>query len=93
MEINFVDPMARTGYRFRGDARIIEGNSSEFATLRPSFDAWGELADTINCIGALRVTRALALSSPAYDMGQTEADLRKTWMAHFTALQPDDGGI
>ena len=90
MEINFIDPMARTGYRFRGQARIIEGGSNEFETLLPRFDGWGELAGTINAIIALRVERALPLSSPAYDMGATEADLRKTWMAHFQALQPDD---
>ena len=93
MEINFVDPMARTGYRFKGDARIIEGDSFEFEKLHPRFGQWGEMAQKINCIVALRVARALAVSSPAYDIGLSEAELRKTWMAHFTALQPDaDGG-
>ncbi len=30
MEINVVDPIARTGYRFKGRASIIEGGSFEF---------------------------------------------------------------
>ncbi len=89
MEINFVDPFSRTGYRFKGDASIIERGSDEFESLHTRFEPWGALAAEINCIVTLRVVRALPLTSPAYDMGQTEAELRQTGMAHFVAIQPN----
>ena len=92
MEINFVDPFSRTGYRFKGDARIIERGSDEFEALHTRFEPWGVLAAEINCIVALRVARALPLTSPAYDMGKTEAELRETWMAHFVTIQPNARG-
>ncbi len=89
MEINFVDPFSRTGYRFKGEARIIERGSDEFEALHTRFEPWGALAAEINCIVTLRVAHALPLTSPAYDVGQTEAELRETWMAHFVAIQPN----
>ena len=89
MEINFVDPFARTGYRFKGTASIVERGSDEFAALHARFGHWGALAAAIKRIVKLRVERALPLKSPAYDIGVTEAELRRTWMAHFAGIQPD----
>jgi len=88
MEINFVDPFARTGYRFKGMASIVERGSDEFAALHARFGHWGALAAAIKRIVKLRVERALPVTSPAYDIGVTEAELRRTWMAHFAAIQP-----
>ncbi len=89
MEINFVDPFARTGYRFKGTASIVERGSDEFAALHARFGHWGALAAAIKCIVKLKVVRALPVTSPAYDIGATEAELRRTWTAHFAAIQPD----
>ncbi len=89
MEINFVDPFARTGYRFKGTASIVERGSDEFEALHPQFGRWGALTAAIKRIVKLRVERALPVTSPAYDIGVTEAELRRTWMAHFAGVQPD----
>jgi hypothetical protein len=89
MEINFVDPFARTGYRFKGTASIVERGSDEFEALHAQFGRWGALTAAIKRIVKLRVERALPVTSPAYDIGVTEAELRRTWMAHFAAIQPD----
>jgi uncharacterized protein len=35
------------------------------------------------------VTKALPLTSPAYDDGKTELELRRAWTACFRALQPN----
>jgi hypothetical protein len=88
MEINFIDQFARKGYRFKGTARLIERPSDEFATLFPRFAHFGALAEKIRLIIALRVTRALPLTTPAYDVGATEAELRAHWRAYFESLQP-----
>jgi hypothetical protein len=88
MEINFIDQFARKGYRFKGTARFIERSSEEFAALFPRFVHFGALAEKIRGIVALRVTRALPLTTPAYDVGATEPELRAHWMAYFQSIQP-----
>ena len=37
MEINFVDPFVRKGYRFKGMARVVAKGTPEFATLLAGF--------------------------------------------------------
>ena len=91
MEINFVDPLARRGYRFKGVAEVLAPDDAEFAELRPAFDRWGDLAERIRAIVRLRVERALPLTSPAYDIGASEAELRASWMQHFHDLQVASG--
>lgn len=88
MEINFVDQFSRKGYRFKGQARVIERSTDEFSALYPRFAHFGELASKINRIVALRVTRALPITTPAYDLGATEAELRAHWRAYFDSIQP-----
>jgi len=51
-------------------------------------EIWGPLADHINCIVQIHVERALPLTSPAYDIGASEAELRALWAKNFMALQP-----
>jgi hypothetical protein len=36
----------------------------------------------------IAVTKALPLTSPAYDEGKTEAELRRAWTTRFRVLQP-----
>jgi hypothetical protein len=87
MEINFVDPFARKGFRAKGQATFLPRGSAEFDELLPRFAQWGELTDKFNGIVKLRVERAVSVISPAYDIGADEAGLRETWMTHFAGLQ------
>ncbi len=87
MEINFVDPFARKGFRAKGRATIVPRGAREFDELLPRFAQWGELTDRFNGIVKLRVERAVPVISPAHDMGANEADLREAWMTHFSGLQ------
>lgn len=86
MEINFVDPLARKGYRFKGSAEVFEAGTEAFDQLLPRFERWGELSKRIRAIVRLRVERALPLTSPAYDLGVSEAALRAEWREHYLAL-------
>jgi uncharacterized protein len=88
MEINFVDPFARKGYRFKGQARMVERSAAEFMALSGRFAHFGELATKIRGIVILHVTKARELTTPAYDVGSTEAELRASWWAHFQSIQP-----
>lgn len=87
MEINFVDPFARKGFRAKGEAVFVARGTEEFDELFPRFDQWGDLTERMNGIVKLRIERAVPVVSPAYDVGADEGELRRTWMSHFSSLQ------
>src|SRR5882724_10466983 len=76
MEINFVDPFSRTGYRFKGSARVVPHGTEEFTALLAHY-AGSKLAERYRALVIMRVSKAAALTSPAYDLGATERDLRR----------------
>lgn len=89
VEVNFVDPFMRRGYRFKGPARVVPRDTEEFPALHPTFTAlWPSLADRMRAIVVITVERALPLVTPAYDTGQTEDELRRHWARQFRSLQP-----
>ncbi len=89
VEINFVDPFARKGFRCKGTARFLPEGSAEYEELLPGFVAgWGEeFSALFNGIVVIAVQSAAPLSSPAYDIGAEEAALRAQWLSYFTNLQ------
>ncbi len=88
MEINFVDPFARSGYRFKGTAAVVPRGSREFGPLIERFAHFSALANEIRAVVVLTVAKAASLTSPAYDAGATEAQLRRDWRAYFESIQP-----
>jgi predicted pyridoxine 5'-phosphate oxidase superfamily flavin-nucleotide-binding protein len=87
MEINFVDQFSRKGYRFKGTAAVVPRGGREFVALIERF-AHSQLVERIRAIVVLRVAKAAALTSPAYDAGATEPELRRSWRAYFESIQP-----
>jgi predicted pyridoxine 5'-phosphate oxidase superfamily flavin-nucleotide-binding protein len=88
VEVNFVDPFVRKGYRFAGTAIVVERGNGAFDALLGHFR--GALAPRMRAIVTITVTRALPLTSPVYDDGKTEAELRRAWTARFRKLQPNE---
>lgn len=89
MEINFVDPFVRRGYRFKGLASCAARGTPEFDVLFPRFQAaWPSLADRMRAIVTLTVECALEVRTPPYDAGATEDELRRAWTTRFRAIQP-----
>jgi len=86
VELNFVDVFSRKGYRFKGKAKFHAKGTAEYARLLPAFAKWSDLHPRFNGIVTVAVERALAISSPAYDAGATEAELKAKFKAHFLAL-------
>jgi uncharacterized protein len=86
LEVNFVDVFTRSGYRFAGTGRVVGRGDPAFDALLPKLQS--TLASRIRAVVTIAVTRALPLTSPAYDDGKTEADLRRAWTARFRKLQP-----
>jgi hypothetical protein len=71
----------RKGYRFAGMATVVGRGEAAFDTLLPSLRS--ALAHRIRAIVTIAVTKALPLTSPAYDEGKTEAELRRAWTTRF----------
>ena len=88
IEVNFIDVFVRKGFRFAGTASVVERGAPEFESLLPKLGS--TLAHRIRAIVTITVTRALPLTSPAYDDGRTEADLRRVWTTRFRRLQPGE---
>jgi predicted pyridoxine 5'-phosphate oxidase superfamily flavin-nucleotide-binding protein len=75
IEVNFVDVFVRKGYRFAGTATVVERGDAGFEVLLPRLRS--TLGARIRAIVTIAVTRALPLTSPAYDDGRSEPELRR----------------
>jgi uncharacterized protein len=89
IELNVVDPVTRTGYRFKGRGAVI-GEGERFEQLVASYGT-GDRAvarprERIRHVIVVELDRCLPLISPAYDSGATEAEVSERWEAYFTRL-------
>jgi uncharacterized protein len=89
IEVNFVDPFVRKGYRFAGLATVLARGAPGFESLLGNFEVYGDLVSRMRAVVSIAVSRALPITSPAYDSGQTEAALRRLWTTRFRSLQPN----
>ena len=87
VEVNFVDPFVRKGYRFAGTASVVERGAANYAALLERFRS--KLGARMRAIVTISLTKALPLTSPAYDDGTTEPEIRRAWTSQFRKLQPN----
>ena len=87
VELNVVDPFVRKGYRFRGRAELLR-KGTRFTHAVTWYGTRGVVrpAERIRTIVLVHLTTAEAVVSPGYDVGATEAELRRSWRAHYDAL-------
>lgn len=90
VEVNFVDPFVRKGYRFAGTAAIVERCAPDFHDLLNRFAECGIAVSRLRTLVKIAVTKALPLTSPAYDRGMSEDELRRIFTARFRKLQPGE---
>jgi hypothetical protein len=84
IEVNVVDQLTRRGFRFKGTA-VVHTTGEMFEQgirfyhernmVRPR--------ERIRAIVIITVNRALPVVSPAYDLGATEDELRRQWLARL----------
>lgn len=90
IEMNVVDPMLRKGYRFKGSATVL----SEGTLFDEIMAVYGgevpQARDRIRSIVLVLVERALALTSPAYDLGLSEDEVRGSWERYWEAVRSGD---
>jgi predicted pyridoxine 5'-phosphate oxidase superfamily flavin-nucleotide-binding protein len=86
IEVNVVDPIVRKGYRFRGAGRVLE-SGPEWDELMAMYRETTVRADErIRAVVVIDVIAAEPLTSPAYDLGMSEGEVRDLWMDRWRSL-------
>lgn len=84
VEVNVVDPLVRKGYRFKGRGILHREDDVFERACRIYRDAGITFA--IRTVVLIRVDRALPLTSPAYDRGETEEQVKSRWRRYWREL-------
>ena len=85
VEINVVDVVLRKGYRFKGTATVY-GEGPKFDELLAFYRGRGTTSP-IDHIVLVTVSEAAALFSPAYDQGQSEAEIAVRWETYWMEMR------
>jgi len=88
VEVSFIDPFLRKGYRFGGTATVTERGQAEFERLHRHLKE-SSLASLMRAIVAIKIAQALPVTSPIYDDGRSEIDVRKSFVTRFRKQQPN----
>ena len=84
LEVNVVDPLTRKGFRFKGTGEVVK-EGRLFDDVVAFYRARG-VRGTIQHVVLVHVTQAVALISPAYDSGATEAQVRASWEEYWRSV-------
>ena len=85
IEINVVDIFTRKGYRFKGTATVLSGGT----VFQKVIAAYGEAAAkySIRNIVLVKVDRIIPITSPVYDTGVAENEIRKKWRDYWNSTE------
>ena len=81
VEINVIDPLSRKGYLFTGTAKIIK-NTPLYVEILNHYRTNG-IKSPINSIVIVDVSSVSEVTSPLYDLGQTEEEIKLKWKLFF----------
>ena len=84
VEINVIDPLSRKGYLFSGTAKIIKDTPLYDDILTYYRD--NGIQSPINSIVIVDVSSVSIVTSPLYDLGKTEDEIKLKWKKYFTDL-------
>jgi len=88
IEINVVDQLVRKGYRFKGKASVhTDGEAFEHGIQLFETRGTVRARERIKAVVIVAVERAQPITSPAYDLGATEDELRTVWTRRLTGHQ------
>ena len=81
LEINVVDPITRKGYRFKGVGTIL-ASGSEYDKIISYYTNIG-IKSKIGRVVLIKVTSVNDVTSPLYDLGYTEDEIKKRWKDYY----------
>ena len=79
VEVNVVDPVVRKGYRFKGVASVLESGEL-YDRVITFYKERGTPTEIIHEVVLIRVHNAQPVTSPAYDLGLSEDEVRAIWL-------------
>ncbi len=84
VEINVVDPILRKGYRFKGKGMILKDNE-EFSKILKFYEEKG-IKSKINAVVMVKVDTLSEVTSPLYDLGFSEEEIKEKWKKHYLSF-------
>ena len=84
LEINVVDPLLRKGFRFKGLGRIIK-NGAIYEAILNHYRNSG-IKSPIGAIVLVEISEILEVTSPLYDLGFSEEQIKEKWKKTFLDL-------
>ena len=81
VEINVVDPISRKGYRFKGTGTIFS-SGEEYDKIISYYNNIG-IKSKIGRVVLIKVVSVNDVTSPLYDLGFTEDEIKKRWKNHY----------
>ncbi len=84
VEINVVDPILRKGYRFKGKGMILKDNE-EFSKILKFYEGKG-IKSKINAVVMVKVDTLSEVTSPLYDLGFSEEEIKEKWKKHYLSF-------
>lgn len=81
IEINVVDPILRKGYRFKGTGIILSAGE-DYEKILSHYSTIG-IKSKIGRVVLIKVTSVNEVTSPLYDLGYTEDEIKKRWKDHY----------
>jgi len=81
VEINVIDPLSRKGYLFTGTAKIIK-DTPLYVEILNHYRTNG-IQSSINSIVLVSILSISEVTSPLYDLGKTEEELKLKWKKYF----------
>ena len=84
MEINVIDPLSRKGYLFIGTGKIIK-DTPLFDEIVTYYRNSG-IQSPINSVVLVTVLSVSEVTSPLYDLGKSENEIKLRWKKYFNDL-------
>ena len=78
IEVCFTDILARRAVRVSGTGKSIPKSEADASLLDAFRTSWAPYVEFVHSFVVINVTSAEFITSPAYDVGFTEAELRET---------------
>lgn len=87
IEINVVDIFLRKGYRFKGTASVLTEGPLFEQIMQLYRDQVQRADERIRSIVLVKVELALPVTSPGYDLGATEDEMKERWQHYYDSLE------
>ena len=84
VEINVIDPLSRKGYLFTGTGNIIKDTPMYHDII--NYYRTNGIQSPISSIVIVHISSISIVTSPLYDLGKTENEIKLKWKKYFNDL-------